>query len=197
MEDGTVSPFAIYLELRELLGELLALSPEKLIFDCESYNHMDPYRSFKELDQKVREMIRITTGVEPLRIPFEGKMGMLRASLEPQHFERPTGYYLGVSTRLDRTKLAVYLSDGNKFKLMPSSMEQVAIFGIELKEENFPPLDLPGQSNLYYFRIVPNSNQRRWDQIKQDKSMSLVWNNTDFDLGEAKFTLYMTLPSAL
>jgi type VI secretion system protein ImpJ len=195
VEEGLVPPFTIYLQLRELLGELLALAPEKLIFDCEPYNHLDPYRSFKELDQKVREMIRVTTGAEPLRLPFTGKPGLLGIKLLPQHLEKPTGYYLGVSTRLDRTKLSVYLSDANKFKLMPSSMEQVAIFGVELKEENFPPLDLPGQSNLYYFRIVPGTNQRRWDQIKQDKAMSLVWNNTEFDLTDAAFTLFMTLPS--
>jgi type VI secretion system ImpJ/VasE family protein len=196
VEDGVVSPFAVYLELRELLGELLALHPEKNMFDCEPYIHMDPFRSFKELDLKIRELIRVTKGIEPLRVPFAGTPGLLRASLELQHFDNPTGYYLGVLTRLDRTKLTLYLSDANKFKLMPKSMEQVAIFGIEIKEENFPPLDLPGQSNLYYFRIVPTSNQRRWDQVKQDKAISLVWNNNDFDLGDATFTLFMTLPSS-
>ena len=37
---------------------------------------------------------------------------------------------------------------------------------------------------------MPASNQRRWDQIKQDKAVSLVWNNAEFDLSDAKFTLY-------
>ena len=32
---------------------------------------------------------------------------------------------------MDRTRLALYLSDGDKFKLMPRSMEQVAIFGTQ------------------------------------------------------------------
>ncbi|HEX4263456.1 MAG TPA: type VI secretion system baseplate subunit TssK [Verrucomicrobiae bacterium] len=196
VEEGIISPFAIYLQLRELLGELLALYPEKTTFDCEAYNHLDPLRSFKELDLKIRDLIRVTKGIEPLRVPFAGNPGLLRATLEPQHFEKPTGYYLGVATRADRTKLALYLSDANKFKLMPRSMEQVAIFGVELKEENHPPLDLPGQSNLYYFRVVPTSNQRRWDTIKQDKAISLVWNNSEMDLSDAKFTLFMTLPSA-
>jgi type VI secretion system protein ImpJ len=196
VEEGFVPPFALYLQLRELLGELLALSPEKTTFDCEPYNHLDPLRPFKELDLKIRDLIRVTKGVEPIRIPFAGSPGLLRATLEPQHFEKPTGYYLGVTTRADRTKLALYLSDQNKFKLMPRSMEQMAIFGIELKEENYPPLDLPGQSNLHYFRLAPASNQRRWDQIKADKAISLVWNNNEFDLSDAKFTLFLTLPTA-
>jgi hypothetical protein len=78
---------------------------------------------------------------------------------------------------------------------MPRSMEQVAIFGVEIKEENFPPLELPGQSDLHYFRVLPASNQRRWDKIKEDKALSLVWNNVEFDLTAATITLFMTLPS--
>lgn len=197
VEDGTVPPFAIYLQLRELLGELLGVHPEKNLFDAEPYNHDDPYRAFKDVDQRIRELIRVTKGVEPLRIEFAGSPGVLRATLEPRHIEKPTGYYLGIMTRADRTKLALYVSDQNKFKFMPRSMEQVAIFGVELKEESHPPLELPGQSNLYYFRVVPTSNQRRWEQVKADKAISLVWNNSEFDLTDAKFTLYMTLPASV
>jgi type VI secretion system ImpJ/VasE family protein len=195
VEEGTITPFEFYLQLRELLGELLALHPVERLFDCEPYNHLDPLRSFKELDQKIRAEIRVSRATEPLRVVFEGTPGLLRAVLEAQHFEKPTGYYLGIKTRVERTKLALYLSDANKFKLMPRSMEQVAIFGVEIKDENYPPLELPGQSDLHYFRLQPASNQRRWDQIKQDKGISLVWNNVEFDLSDATFTLFMTLPS--
>ncbi|HEY1790310.1 MAG TPA: type VI secretion system baseplate subunit TssK [Verrucomicrobiae bacterium] len=195
VEEGNVPPFAIYQELRSLLGELLALHPADKLFDCQSYNHSDPLPPFRELDRKIRDEIRVARAAEPLKISFDGTPGLLRAALEPQHFERPTGYYLGVKTRADRTKLALYLNDGNKFKLMPRSMEQVAIFGIELKEESYPPLELPGQSDLHYFRLMPTTNQRRWDQVKQDKGISLVWNNSEFDLSDAAFTLYMTLSS--
>jgi type VI secretion system ImpJ/VasE family protein len=195
VESGALTPFALYLRLRELLGELLALFPQKTTFDCEPYNHEDPLRSFKELDQKIRELIPVTKGIPPKTIAFAGAAGLMRASLEADDFVKPSGYYLGVVTRADRTRLALYLSDADKFKLMPRSTEQVAIRGLELKEENYPPLDLPAQSNLHYFRLVPSSNQRRWDQIKQDKAMSLVWNNAEFDLADAKFTLYMTMPA--
>jgi type VI secretion system protein ImpJ len=195
VEEGIVSPFVMYRELRELLGELLALHPEKTTFNCEAYNHLDPFRSLKELDLKIRELIRVKPGREPLRVPFSGSPGLLRATLEPQHFEKPTGYYIGIRIPpgLDRTKLAIYMCDGNKFKLMPSSMETMAILGLELKEQPQPPLDLPGEG--YYFSVVTTSNQRRWDQIKQDKAVSLVWNNSEFDLSAATFTLFMTLPA--
>ena len=63
-------------------------------------------------------------------------------------------------------------------------------------EMSMPPMELPAQSGLHYFSLVPTSNQRRWDQIKQDKVISLVWNNTELDLSDATFTLYMTLSSS-
>ena len=195
VEEGTIAPFAMYLELRELLGELLALNPDKGVFECEAYNHLDPLRNFRELDRKIRAEIRVSRATEPLKVVFSGSPGLLRATLESQHFEKPTGYYLGIKTKADRTKLALYLGDSNKFKFMPKSMEQVAIFGVELKEENYPPLELPGQSDLHFFRLVPTSNQRRWDQIKTDKAVSLVWNNVEFDLSDATVTLFMTLPT--
>lgn len=196
VEEGNISPFDLYLELRELLGELLALHPVEKLYDCQLYNHMDPLPAFRELDRKIRDEIRVTRNAEPLKVVFAGNPGLLRGTLEQQHFDKPTGYYLGVKTRVDRTKLALYLSDGNKFKLMPRTMEQVAIFGVELKENSYPPMELPAQSGLHYFSLVPTSNQRRWDQIKQDKVISLVWNNTELDLSDATFTLYMTLSSS-
>jgi len=197
VEAGHLSPFELYQELRELLGELLALHAGEKLFDCQPYNHLDPLPAFRELDRKIRDEIRVAHAAEPLKIVFAGSPGLMRASLEPQHFEKPTGYYLGVKTRVDRTKLSLYLGDGNKFKLMPRSMEQVAIFGVELKEQNYPPLELPAQNDLHYFSLVPTSNQRRWDQIKQDKAISLVWNNAELDLSDATFTLYMTLSSSV
>ncbi len=198
IEEGTITPFAVYLELREMLGELLALNADKGVFDCEAYNHLDPLRSFRELDRKIRAEIRVSRATEPMRVAFTlAQPGLLRATLEPQHFEKPTGYFIGIKTKVERTKLAVYLGDSNKFKLMPGSMERVAIFGVEIKEENYPPLDLPGQSDLHFFRVMPASNQRRWDKIKEDKVISLVWNNAEFDLSDATVTLFMTLPSGV
>jgi len=195
VEEGFVTPFALYLELRELLGELLALHPVDKLFDCRPYDHLDPLPAFKELNQKIRGEIPISRGAEPLKLAFAGEPGRLRATLEAPHFDRPNGYFLGVKTRRQRTELALYLCDGNKFKVMPRSLEDAAIFGVELKEENFPPNELPVQGDLHYFRLVPGSNQRRWDAIKQDKAMSLVWNKAQFDLADATFTLYMTLPT--
>jgi len=194
VEEGTVPPFYLYLQLRELLGELLGVHPEKDIFEVESYNHDDSYRVFKDLDQKIRDLIRLSKRKDPIIIDFTGLPGKLRVGLEPMHLEKPAAYYLGVLTRVDRSKLASYLTDLTKFQFMPRSLEDFSSrFGVLLKEESSPSLDLPTDNNPYYFRVVTTSNEKRWDEVKRDKAISLVWNNSDFDLSEAKFRLYMTL----
>ncbi len=195
VEEGLVTPFYMYLQLRELLGELLALNPADKLFECRDYNHLDPLPAFRELNQKIRAEIPLSRGPEPLKVIFTGSPGLMRASLDAQHFEKPSAYFLAVKTRADRTKLTLYLKDSNKFKFMPRSLEQAAIFGVELKEEDIVPSDLPMQNDVRYFRVQTASNPRRWDQIKADKAISLVWNNTELDLSDATFTLYMSLPS--
>jgi len=53
-----VAPFTIYLELRELLGELAALHPDRDEFDCAPYDHDHPYLCFRELSTKIRSYLR-------------------------------------------------------------------------------------------------------------------------------------------
>jgi len=193
VEEGTVPPLTVYLELRELLGELAALIEGEDLSQCRNYEHNDPLPAFKELDQKIRRAITDEGGQKPFEVPFAVvRPGLCRtALLEAKHFEQPNGYLLGVETRVDITKLAPYVTDGNKFKLMPTSMELAAVFGLELQRVAVPPIELPG--GAHYFRLAA-ANSRRWEQIKSDKTISLVWNNRELDLSDAAFTLWMTLP---
>src|SRR5690606_17947170 len=48
-----ISPFDMYLELRELLGELTSLQPDRDAFDVPAYDHDSPAVPFMDLLQKV------------------------------------------------------------------------------------------------------------------------------------------------
>ena len=60
VEAPNVSPFFMYLELRELLGELTALHPDRDVFDVPAYDHDNPYLTFGELSTKIRSLLRGT-----------------------------------------------------------------------------------------------------------------------------------------
>jgi type VI secretion system protein ImpJ len=185
-------PFELYLHLRQLLGELASLLPAELDPRSAPYDHDNPLPCFEELDSKIRRGL-VTQEGRVKRIPFQDNANAHpQAALTDEDFTKPTGYFLGVKTRVDRNALATYVTDASKFKLMPLSLEGSPVFGVELREENFPPPELPAEPGLYYFHLLKEN--RRWVTFQKDKAAVLEWKRTEFDLSDAKFALYLTLP---
>lgn len=191
-----VTPFAMYLELRELLGDLAALHPDRDEFECAPYNHDDPFPVFKDLSTKIRSHLRGAVAPSFLKAAFQDVGGVQTATLTEDHFALPNAYFLGIRTKLDPTALGRFVEDGDKFKLMPQSLATRAIRGVELKEERHPPLELPAQSDLHYFRLDRTASPRMWQQIQLEKSAIVRWTGAELDWSDANFTLYMTVPTA-
>src|ERR1700756_5661741 len=192
VETSNVAPFEIYVLLRELLGELSALHPDRDLFETERYNHDDPYPVFSELSAKIRQLLRGSVAPSFLRVPFTDVNGQLSATLTEEHLQRPADYFLGIRTKEDPRTLAHLVEDADRFKLMPQSMASRAIRGVVLKEERFPPLELPGQSGLYFFRLLRGQSSRSWQQIQSEKVAVVRW--TGNESADYEITLYMTLP---
>jgi type VI secretion system protein ImpJ len=194
IETLNLVPFQIYLEMRELLGELAALHPDRDPYDSAPYQHDNPYPCFDELTGKIRQLLRGSVAPSFLKVPFADVNGLLRAALAEEHLTRPSDYFLGIKTKEDPRAVAKLAEDADRFKLMPASMAGRAIRGVLLKEERFPPLELPAQSNLYYFRLLRGESARSWQQIQTERAAVVRWSGhegADYDL-----TLYMTLPRA-
>ncbi len=189
------SPFGLYVELRELLGELAALHPDRDEFECSPYLHDNQFLCFRELADKIRNLLRGAVAPSFLKLPFKDVGGILTANFSAEHFSQPNAYFLGIKTKLDPTSLARYAEDGDKFKLMPQSLVARAIRGIELKEERHPPLELPAASDLHYFRLERANSARMWQQIQTEKTAAIRWTGSELDWSDANFTLYMTVPA--
>ncbi len=195
VQAGAVTPFQMYLELRELLGELAALHPDRDEFECAAYNHENPFLCFQELSTKIRSHLRGAVAPSFLKLAFKEVNGALTAAFTEEHFTQPNAYLLGIKTKLDPAALGRYVEDGDRFKLMPSSLITRAIRGIELKEERHPPLELPAAADLHYFRLERTTSARMWQQIQMEKSAAVRWTGAELDWSDASFTLYMTVPS--
>lgn len=199
-----VTPFAVYLELRELLGELAALQPDQDEFDAAPYDHDNPRPCFLQLDKKIRRLLKPEAEEVVLKVEFTQVGAHLTATLEDKHFTQPNAYFLAIQTKVDPIPLAHFVETPpspnvpDKFKLMALSLATKAIRGVELKEERHPPLELPARSDLHYFRLdrTAASSARMWQQIQADKSAIVRWTSGDVDLSDAGFTLYMTVPGS-
>ncbi len=173
IETSNIAPFEIYVLLRELMGELAALHPDRDLFETAPYQHDNPYPVFSELAAKIRQLLRGSVAPSFMSAPFTDVNGLLSAMLTDEHLQRPTDYFLGVRTKEDPRTLARL---------------------VEVKEVRFPPLEVPAQSGLYFFRLLRGQSSRSWQQIQAEKVAVVRWTgneSADYDIA-----LYMTLPRA-
>ena len=192
-EAANVPPFFMYLELRELLGELTALHPDRDVFDVPAYNHDNPCLVFGELSSKIRSLLRGAVAPMFMKVPFTKVAGLYTAVFEEKHFTLPNDYFLGIETKQDPRALAQLVENPDEFKVMPRSMASRAIRGVLLKEERFVPLELPAKAGLHYFRLLRSNSARAWEQVQAEKAAVMRWPDegaSDFDAN-----LYMTVPA--
>jgi type VI secretion system ImpJ/VasE family protein len=189
-------PFTLYLEFRELLGELAALHPDRDEFECAAYRHDSPYACFREVSNKVRSHLRGSVAPSFIKVKFQEADGKLTGQFAEEHFTRPNAYFLAIKTTVDPTALARFVEDMDKFKIMPASMAERPIRGIKLKEERHAPLELPASSDLQDYRLDRAASARMWDMIQQEKAAVVRWTGSEINFAGSEFTLYMTVPSA-
>ena len=89
--------------------------------------------------------------------------------------------------------LDIHDEDADKFKLMAKRMVRQAVWGVKLNEERQPPLELPAQGGLMYFRLN-RAGSKMWDQARLDKGLAITIRGTDIDTSDFNITLYMTVP---
>lgn len=190
---NNLTPFDMYLELRELLAELGSMYPDKdQQLAAPAYDHDKPAVCFQDLTDKIRGLLRGAVTARFMKVDFKSDQNMFVAALTEEQFSQPNEYFIAVRSREDPIALAKLVENQDQFQVAAPTMVGKRIFGLKLQEERYPPVELPAQSGQHYFRINRQDSQRMWDRIKEEKSMAIRWlgmENSDFAL-----TLFMTVP---
>jgi type VI secretion system protein ImpJ len=191
---GRMPPFEAYLCLRQLLSELAALRPDRDAFDVPPYDHDNPLPCFDELSRRIRSLLQGSVEAKFLKVSFarEEEVGCMCAALSDEALSRPNEYYLAIKTKWDPKQLAMLVEDRDKFKLMPRSLARQRIYGIRLAYEAYPPVELPAEIGLCYFRLMRHESGRMWERIVQEKAMAATW--PEADSSDFHLTLYMPVP---
>ena len=188
-----VPPFALYLELRDLLAELAALQPDRDPFEVSKYDHDRPALAFQELSSRIRSLLRGTVAPSFIQAPFVPEGGLLVVHLTDEHLTRPNEYFLGIRTKEDHKVVARLVENLDEFKLMAKSLGHRAIFGVRLSLERVPPLELPAEPGLLYFRFMRGESARMWERVRDERCISAKWPS--MDTSDYKLSLYMTVPN--
>jgi len=191
---SSVTPFEMYIELRQLLAELAALRPDRDQFEVVEYEHDNPAIAFNEVTTRIRGLLKGVVRAKFLKVSFamDQEQQIFVATLSDEALSLPNEYFLAIKTKRDPSELAKLVLDRDKFKLMPQSLASQRIFGVKLTQELYPPVELPAQVGLHYFRVMRSESTRLWDRIKQEKVIAVRWpgiESSDFEV-----TLYMTVP---
>lgn len=187
------SPFQAYIELRELLAELAALSKDPELLAVPDYDHDEPTAGFREVIRKIRASVKSVIKERFLKIDFVRQDGQFLATLSAEHLQLPNAFFLAIKTKKDSRQLVGLVEAGDQFKLMaPSRSKGKAILGVELTVEHAPPAVFPTQSGLHYFRLQRSEKNLMWQAIEREKAMVVVGMGKD--VGDFVISLYMTVP---
>lgn len=191
--EGGVSPFDMYLELRGLLGGLASLQPDRDAWDAPDYDHDRPGPVFEVVCERIRGQLRSEGTASWARVRFEFRDGVLVAELNDEQLTKPNEYFLGIQSGRDPREIAKLVEDQGEFKLTAMSKATTRVRGVHLGEERHPPLELPAQIGLHYFRIDRSQSTRVWGLIEEEKVLAINFpgvERNEFD----DVSLYMTIP---
>jgi type VI secretion system protein ImpJ len=186
------TPLELFLTWSDLLGELAALYPGEASDGDPEYDHDRPGPAFAALARRIRRFLRGSVKPGFLQVEFAPQAGVLVADLTDEHLTLPNEYYLGIRSGMEPQKLMALAEDGNRFKVMAHSMIQRAIWGMRLQAERVPPLELPAQTGLHFFRFKLDESARMWEAIGEEKKIAIKW--PDMENEDCRIALYMTVP---
>jgi type VI secretion system protein ImpJ len=185
------TPFQVYLELRDALGELAALKPDYDLQEVPEYDHDNPALAFKDLAERLRAIMEF---VQPDRFtPYpmaKENRAFVARNIAPEHLDLPA-YYLGIRTSEDRSKVATLVEKSIHFKMLPASLiNKAAQRGIRLALDHNPPSNLPSDAGTSYFRMMRNDDmsEKWWQDVTKERAVGVTW--LGLELPDAVITLY-------
>lgn len=199
MRSGVAQPIDVYVQLKQLYGELIALNPEfgdadaeiDPLSQMEDYEHENPFLSLKMLSRKIREILGDSVIPDYLEVTFERKEDHYLGLFEDRHFAQSDHFFLGIESKsVQPQDLIELVEDIDVFKFVPASMKRKVLRGVRLKQETHVPHILPRKSYMYYFRVIPGGQGSAWNKIEKEKQAVIEWNG--FSASDFKIRCFMT-----
>lgn len=188
------TPFAMYLALRELMGELLALQPLRSFVEAD-YNHLDCAPAYLDLLSGIRALIMAEGVSSYVKVELErrpnGTGGIFR--LKDEHIVAADEYYLAITCADDPRRVVTAVEHGDNIRLVSPSGQNQRTRGIKLAEVRYPPRFLPAVPDAIWFRLDRAESSRIWDDVRDASAMLLDWADGVFP--KLAVTLYVSLVS--
>ena len=212
-----VHPFAMYLELCRLVGNLAILGPQRRTPELPEYNHDDLGNCFYTVKKYIDEYLGIIVEPEYKERPFTGAgLRMEVTGIDSQWLEAIWAMFVGVESPLPAEECRMLLTRAGRLDMKLGSSERVdEIFrrgeaGLRFAYTATPPRALPRKPGLIYFQIDRDSQKQDWDFVQRTLSIAIRLNerlivgnmqgqrkltiNTGTQTTSMEFTLFVVKP---
>jgi type VI secretion system ImpJ/VasE family protein len=173
LQDGFITPFALYLELAAFLSELMGINPSTGIREIRRYNHDDCLPVFTELFKDIRSFIRSEGGAGYVRLNFTPmeRGAYLYTPIKTEDIADVHEIYLAVNTTAEKEGVIEALEQGDTFKLINPQARSMRIRGMKLTGMRYPPRFLPILEGTLWFRLDLAESAKVWRDMCEEKGM--------------------------
>ena len=188
-----VTPFEIFMELRQLLAEL---SSTRGLDEVDQIRGFDPY-NLAVLFLRLDELIRTIPDDDPSNIKeieLVPKAWWFEAlQIDPQLLSQ-SEFYIGIQAgSMHRDQLIDIVHKRNLVKLLPPTWRGGARPGAALVYQHSPPPKL--QQGFAYFEVsrAAQYDQDLWQQIRDKGQLILEWRNVGEEIQNVKANLVVVM----
>lgn len=191
-----ITPFALFLELISLLGELEALDPFQISKDRVSYVHDDCLPVFKRVLERIRSILLQGGVSSALSFPFkQSDLPYLELQVTDERVFAGNNLFLALSYTGDLAERIRDVEDGDNFRLLDKESFGDRIRGVKLVHLRYPPQYLPSLVGVVWFKVMCDESERMWSLIAEEKSMIIDCVHDLFP--NLKATLYVNVEEGL
>jgi type VI secretion system protein ImpJ len=167
-------PEQVYLVLSQLVGELSTFALQADPRDVPPYEHEELFKTFDELEQKIRFLLETIIPAKYVIIPLEKTPELWYVGhIRDDRLLKNAQFYLAASAQVEPNRLIQGLPSQSKI----SSPDEVAaiigraVTGVVLAHEPIPPSAIPVKPGYKYFHL--HAQGRWWDTICKSRSLAL------------------------
>lgn len=167
-------PEIVYLALAQLVGELGTFSLQADPREVPRYDHEDPYKTFDELEQKIRFLLETIIPSKYVIIPLVKTPQLwYEGQIQDDRLLATAQFYLAANAQIAPARLIEDVPAKSKI----SSPDEVgaligrAVPGVSLTHEPIPPSAIPVKPGYKYYAL--HTSGRWWETICQARRLAL------------------------
>lgn len=167
-------PEKLYLEMAEIVGQLMTFSTELHPKDIVKYEHDDLYFTFSNLSAQLKDLLETVIPSRCVPIPLEKVNPTLYIGrVEDERLLSEAGFYLAVRAQMPEARIIEDVPRVIKIasRDVIDTVVGRALPGVHLMHANPPPAPIPTRVGFRYFQL--ESSGAYWEGIKGSKIVAV------------------------